>query len=198
VTTAPHRYAVGDRVIIDPDHATATTRGVVYVVTELLKVNLRMQPVGGGRAVRANPSLLLPAPPDGSPATVGVPYVPPLTKGTVVTVAGPGWTQPAGELYVVLNESAAGKVSFAKLGGDPGGRYWAGIPRRAVTPVTGRPAVLTGISAEFSSQDLEALVRTAGDAACADKADLSAHQRGLAARAYQLNQADALDDNPDD
>jgi len=77
---------------------------VVYRVTRTLKVNVVVEPVDGGRAMRIHPDYLLPAPDDttaaatvAATASVAVPYLAPLDPGTVVTVAGPGWKQPAGQ-----------------------------------------------------------------------------------------------------
>ena len=114
-------YAIGDRVIVDPAVAWARHLGVVYRVTRLLPVNVIVEPVGGGRPLKINPAL--PAArarrrqqhrrrPAAAAANVElVPYETPLEQGTLVTVAGPGWKQPPGELYVVLRDNGAGRVS---------------------------------------------------------------------------------------
>jgi hypothetical protein len=151
-----HTFTVGDLVIVDPEFARPTQRGVVYRVTRLLPVNIIAEPVAGGRPIRANPSMLLPAPADaaaiesaaaGATATaVGVTYQPPpppLYRGQVVTIAGPRWRRPAGELYVVLRDKADGKVSVAILGGDPQGRYWPSLPRTYLTVVEPAQIALT-------------------------------------------------------
>ncbi|WP_019901951.1 hypothetical protein [Salinispora arenicola] len=141
--SSAHSYAIGDRVIVDPAIASARHRGVIYRVTRLLPVNVVVEPDGGGRTMRINPSYLRPAP-DANNTNTGataavtgverVPYETPLDQGTLVTVAGPGWKQPAGELYVVLRDNGTGKVSLVKLGGN-NGRYWRGVSRRLVTVV---------------------------------------------------------------
>lgn len=64
-----------------------------------------------------------------------VPYQPPLSPGQIVTVAGPGWREPADVLYIVLKHRGDDKVSIAKLGGDQRGRYWPRVPRRMLTVV---------------------------------------------------------------
>lgn len=138
-------YAIGDRVIVDPAVASARHRGVVYRVTRLLPVNVVVEPVDGGRPMRINPSYLQPAP-DAPDTTTGaaanaaaaivelVPYEAPLEQGALVTVAGPGWKQPPGELYVVLRDNGTGTVSLVKLGGN-NGKYWRGVSRRLLTVI---------------------------------------------------------------
>jgi hypothetical protein len=152
-------YAVGDTVIVDPAVAAARPLGVVYRITQLLTVNVVVEPVGGGRPMKINPGYLQPAPATdhttdtdtadtgtaatgtaatgtaGGTATVAtVPYEAPLDQGTLVTVAGPGWRQPPGELYVVLRDNGTGRASIVKLGGA-GGRYWRGVARRLLTVI---------------------------------------------------------------
>jgi hypothetical protein len=136
-------YAIGDRVIVDPAVASARHLGITYRVTRLLPVNVVVEPEGGGRTMRINPSYLQPAPDTDSTSTGAsavvasvelVPYETPLEQGALVTVAGPGWKQPPGELYVVLRDNGTGKVSLVKLGGN-NGRYWRGVSRRLVTVV---------------------------------------------------------------
>jgi hypothetical protein len=134
-----HRFRVGDRVVVAPDVARAAHRGVVYRVTRLLPVNIVAEPVDGGRPIRVNPMHLRPAPdgdsaPPATAAVAGVPYEAPLDQGTLVTVAGPGWKQPPGELYVVLRDNGHGRASIVKLGGN-GGRYWTGVSRRLLTVI---------------------------------------------------------------
>lgn len=46
--------------------------------------------------------------------------------------------------------------------------------------------VLIGISAMFSPDEIECLVRTAGDAVCGDRADLTSRQLELAQRVHQV------------
>jgi hypothetical protein len=132
-------YAVGDRVIVDPAVATARDAGVVYRVTRLLPVNVVVQPVDGGQPMKIRPSYLQPEPPPGGGAPAGgtavgtVGYEPLLDAGALVTVAGPGWSQPPSQLYVVLRDTGSGRVSVVALGGA-GGRYWR-VSRRLVTVV---------------------------------------------------------------
>lgn len=83
------KYDVGDKVVCNPDEVSAAYCGTVYTLVQKLKVNVVLDPVGGGKRLKINPANLLPAPPDGEPvAAMGVPYREPLATGTVVTVAG--------------------------------------------------------------------------------------------------------------
>ncbi|MCZ7421161.1 hypothetical protein O7605_16785 [Verrucosispora sp. WMMA2121] len=134
--SSPHTYAVGDRVIIDPAVARASTRGVTYRVTRLLPVNVVVEPVNGGRAVKVNPTYLRPA--SSADTTTGgeraMFHEAPLHPGALVTVTGAGWKQPHGELYVVLRDTGTGRVSLVPLGGN-NGRYWRGVSRHLLTTV---------------------------------------------------------------
>ncbi|MBM0201827.1 hypothetical protein JNW90_00990 [Micromonospora sp. STR1s_5] len=129
-----HRFKKDDLVVIHADYARVIDRGVIYKIVRLLPVNIEIVPAGGGKAWRVAPHQIEPAP-TGAQATVDiVPFLPPLHCAQVVTVAGPGWKEPAEKLWVVLKEKADGKVSLALLGGDRG-RYWPSVPRRWITPV---------------------------------------------------------------
>ncbi|MFF0172910.1 hypothetical protein [Micromonospora profundi] len=134
--SSPHTYAIGDRVTIDPAVARASTRGVTYRVTRLLPVNVVVEPVEGGRPVKVNPTCLRPA--HKADTTTGsewsMAHEAPLQPGTLVTVAGAGWKQPPGELYVVLRDTGTGRVSLVPLGGN-NGRYWRGVSRHLLTTV---------------------------------------------------------------
>jgi hypothetical protein len=145
------RFKVGDLVIVAPLYARPSDRGVVYRVTKILKVNIDAVPVRGGRTLRANPDVFLPAPDDlaaagsgaaGTPAATVemVPLQPTLWQATVVTITGPGWKQPASQLWVVLKDKVD-KVSVARLGGVDGARYYPSVPRSYLTVVD--PANLT-------------------------------------------------------
>jgi hypothetical protein len=129
-------YRVGDFVMVAGMYARPRDRGVIYRVTKVMPVNIVAEPVHGGRPIKGKPDLFVPAPADAhTSATVStIAYQAPLSCGEVVTVAGPGWRQPAEQLYVVLRESPDGKVKLARLGGE-GGRYWPSIPRSMVTVV---------------------------------------------------------------
>jgi hypothetical protein len=130
-------FNIDDRVMIDDQVARPSARGVIYRVVDHLRVDLVLEPVGGGRRVRVKPAYLVPAPTGTATAArvETIPYQPPLNPGQIVTVTGVGWKQPAGQLYVVLKEKADTRVSIARLGGDPQGRYWPGIPRGMLTTV---------------------------------------------------------------
>jgi hypothetical protein len=141
------RFKVGDLVIVAPLYARPSDRGFVYRVTKILKVNIDAVPVRGGRTLRANPDAFLPTPDDGAAAGTDpaatvemVPLQPTLWQATVVTITGPGWRQPAGQLWVVLKDKVD-KVSVARLGGVDGARYYPSVPRSYITVVD--PAHLT-------------------------------------------------------
>ncbi|WP_328384250.1 hypothetical protein OHQ88_34035 (plasmid) [Micromonospora zamorensis] len=129
-----HSFNRNDLVVIQPDYARVIDRGVIYKVVRLLPVNIEIMPVGGGKAWRVAPHQIQPAPTGAQAIVDTIPYQPPLHSGQVVTVAGPGWKEPAEKLWVVLKEKGDGKVSLALLGGA-GGRYWPSVPRGWITPV---------------------------------------------------------------
>lgn len=135
-STTRTTFQVGDLVVINAMYARRGQEDQVYKVTKLLPVNVQIQPVVGGRGIIIHPSGLQPAPADRvtQVTEVGVPYMPMLYAGTVVTVSGPGWRQSTTDLYVVLTEKVDGKVKIVKLGGEDG-RYWPGIPRTYLTVV---------------------------------------------------------------
>nr|WP_296073288.1 hypothetical protein [uncultured Actinoplanes sp.] len=115
--------------------AQAGHLGVVYRITQLLRVNVVIEPVNGGRASRINPMYLLPAPegtaqPPTTTTTNG--YHTPLEQGTLVTVTSP--KIPSDQLYVVLRDNGDGKASIVRLGGDHG-RYWRNVPHRQLTVI---------------------------------------------------------------
>lgn len=137
-------FKIGDLVTVAEEVARNEHRGVTYKVTKINRVNITVQRVGDqhgtGRPMTGHPSLFRPAAAPSTDASAPsatvtmVPYLPPLYCGTVITVSGPGWRGPVGEMYVVLKEYDDGKVRFARIGGD-GGRYWTGIHRSRVTVV---------------------------------------------------------------
>jgi hypothetical protein len=141
-------FAVKDLVIVNPLYARSWDRGVVYRVTRILPINIEVEPIGGGRKLRANPDLFQHAPtgttpagniPAGAATVTTVPLLAPLWPASVVTVAGPGWRQPAEQLWVVLRDKGD-TVSIAKLGADAG-RYFPKVPRTFLTVID--PAHLT-------------------------------------------------------
>jgi hypothetical protein len=99
-----HPYAVGDRVIINPDLARTSELGIVWTVTKHLTVNDVIERVDGtGRPMRINPLDLRHAPADAPATNPAVkaevtPYQAPLYPGTLVTITGPRWTKPADTL----------------------------------------------------------------------------------------------------
>ncbi|GAB1690715.1 hypothetical protein [Krasilnikovia sp. M28-CT-15] len=136
----PPTFAVGDRVICNPDETPARYHGIVWTVESKARVNVNLRPVAGGRGLRIHPSALLPAPADGTipPTATVVAHRPPLTLGAVVTVASPRWKGSTG-LYVVLRDNGD-TARLVLLGGDQD-RYWPKVPRGWLTEVD-RDAVL--------------------------------------------------------
>jgi hypothetical protein len=84
-------FQVGDLVMIADEYARPAHRGLTYLPGhKKLPVNLGLEPVTGGRRIRANSQVLVPAT-DAADATVAeVPFQPPLWPGQGVTVTGPG------------------------------------------------------------------------------------------------------------
>lgn len=130
-------FKTGDLVVVREAYARPRDRGRTYRVTNILKVNITVTPIDGGRALRGKPELFELAPErfEGAVAVATlVPFLAPLSPGEVVTVVGVGWKEPSDRLYVVLNERGDGKVKLARLGGD-NGRYWSSVPRAWLTIV---------------------------------------------------------------
>ncbi|WP_306211080.1 hypothetical protein [Actinoplanes sp. RD1] len=138
-------FAVGDKVICNPEETPAKYHGLVFTVEKILPVNIAIRPLGGGRGLRIHPSLLLPAPADGTtPAAnaVTVPFHPMLSPGAAVTVASPRWKGGNG-LYIVLNDNVD-TVRLALLGGDEH-RVWTKVPRSWITAVD-QQAILDAVA----------------------------------------------------
>ena len=129
-------FSVGDLVIVAPAYQRPTHRGVVYRITRILKVNIEAVPTTAGpRPIKGRPEIFQPAPTNTPANPTGIPDTTPpptLHPGTVVTIAGPGWTQPPERLYTILRDNDR-NVSAAVLGGD-NGRYWR-ISRTMLTVV---------------------------------------------------------------
>jgi hypothetical protein len=132
VPHTPPKFAVGDRVIVDPQ-VSAKYAGIVWTVEKIMPVNVLLQRVGGGKGLRIPPAALLPAPAAGSitftPVTA---YRPPLPVGAVVTVSSPLWKGGDG-LHVVLADNDD-TLRLVLLGGN-NNRYWPKVPAAWVTPV---------------------------------------------------------------
>ena len=109
-------FAVGDRVGLNDSKLA----GRSFTVAKVNPTTYSLDPVGGGRGVRA-PHDMVCAPPaagDG-PAPAAV-----LARGTLVRYTGPatvGAFTP-GTLAVVLDDRGGDRVTVAKLGGTPGDR----------------------------------------------------------------------------
>lgn len=129
-TEKPYTPSKGDQVMFKPEFARPQDTGKVFTVKQTLKVNVDIVPVGGGQTIRTRPYMLMPAPEGGAApaATGGRPYESPLLPAQVVKFTGkPG-------LFVVLRDNG-GKYSVAPLNASDG-RYWRGVARHLLTPVT--------------------------------------------------------------
>ncbi|MCX5070914.1 hypothetical protein OOJ91_34260 [Micromonospora lupini] len=137
-TTVPF-FAVDDFVVVKPEYARKSDKGVVYKVVRVMPVNLLLEPVGGGPRVRANPTQVDKAPAsmaaEAAARAVAAPVVGPLPLAKVVMVSGLGWKEPVERLYVVIKDNGD-QVNVAVLGGDEEkpGRYWR-VPRPFIKPV---------------------------------------------------------------
>jgi hypothetical protein len=126
----------GDLVAIADQYARPDDRGIVYEITRENPVNWQLAPInGGGRALRCRPEMLRKATADEIAAARASDPVVPVHPGTVVTVTGPGWSQPAETPWSVTRLNGAHLVEIARLGGDAG-RSVARIPRAYLTPVS--------------------------------------------------------------
>jgi hypothetical protein len=115
-----------------PDYAPTGSSSTVYRITKLNKKTVTIEAVGGGRQYRASPYMLVDAPAEAAAAAEALPTVP-TPVGAVVTISGPGWSRPAGELFSVKTDGDT-TVAVARLGGNDG-RYFPKIPRRMLTVV---------------------------------------------------------------
>lgn len=129
---------VGEFVTVREDLATKATRGLVFEVTKVATGanNVYLDPVAGGRGVRAEAWMLIRAE---RPANVVKQE--PVDVGAVVTVSGRGWREPAGQFYVVTQVAIDGKCKLFVLGGTARGAHWNNIPRDLITVVD--PARIT-------------------------------------------------------
>ncbi|GGK36652.1 hypothetical protein GCM10010124_31620 [Pilimelia terevasa] len=143
-------FANGDLVVLAPYYTRRTTAGVVYRVNEIDggKKSVRATSVVGGRVIRADfdgwrlaPADLAAAALAKASASGADPAA--VVEGAVVTIAGRGWKQPAGQLFVVTRRAGDEKVRVARLGGD-GGRYWPSVPLAFVTVVAPPAALVVG------------------------------------------------------
>lgn len=133
-------FSVGDLVKFAPPYDTGTYAGT-YRVAKINPRTLGLEPVAGGRGVRADRSLLLPAEVTDEERSAMAKALSdaalqdalnPLSNGTVVT-ANLGPKAPAG-LYVITGETPKG-YRLSLLGGAMGTRYYTGVPRARLTVV---------------------------------------------------------------
>lgn len=133
-------FNVGDIVTFAPPYDTGRYAGK-YRVVKINPRTLGLEPINGGRGVRADKSLLLPGEiSDDERAALAkarsdaalADALNPLSNGTVVT-ANLGAKAPQG-LYVITAETPRG-YRLSLLGGAMGTRYYTGVPRARLTVV---------------------------------------------------------------
>lgn len=113
-------FRKGDHVILDPALPNGHQfKGIAYLVTKVNPTNVRLERLDGQSGiVDIHAAVLLPAPADMVAAALSTAQTAArFYLGQAVTVAGPGWRRPAGELYVVTGSRVTG-YQIARLGGD--------------------------------------------------------------------------------
>jgi hypothetical protein len=146
-TVTDERFPRLTTVRLKPEYAGKWNR-TVFTVDRYLQVNLQVI-TPQGKKLRGKPYMFerasdVPVTTGHGNSNTGVqvtleplpPSYPDLPVGTFVTVAGPRWKNPAGQVYVVLQDRGD-KVKLALAGGDSG-RYYTNIPRSYVAPVAAR------------------------------------------------------------
>jgi hypothetical protein len=132
------RIAVGDYVRLLPFVGTRAQSAATYVVTELIGQRISMEPVAGGRGLRAAHEHVRRLDPSSREYEAAkaqhqkVAGSPKLYPGSIVKVTVPTWKDGDGP-YVVLAVAEA-TAKLARLGGDSG-RYWPKIPIAALVAV---------------------------------------------------------------
>lgn len=139
---SPRAFAIGDRVICNPEETRARFHGIVWTVERIHAVNVDLRSEDGGRRLRIHPSALLPAPADGDTTATQVPYRPPLSVGAVVTVSSPRW-KGGDHLHVVLTDNGDA-LRLTMLGGNHN-QVWSNVPRGWVTEVD-RTALVAAVA----------------------------------------------------
>ncbi|MCM4082212.1 hypothetical protein [Paractinoplanes hotanensis] len=124
----------GDLVVIAEEHQRPDDRGLVFEITRVNPVNWSLSPVNGDRPLRCPPEMLRKATAEEITAAQAAPPVAPVHCGTVVTVQGPGWRQPAKQLWCVLRLKGQHHAELGRLGGDI--RIYPKVPRKYLTPLT--------------------------------------------------------------
>lgn len=136
---AAQTFEPGDIVRLDEYVGTKAQQKMLWRVTEVRSgtggTQVSIEPVTGGRGLRANPVQLRPASPAEVAAANNVPTAPKVQPGTVVTLQGKVGT------FVVTALSTAGTCSISPLGGGRGYTKVAPIHLTIVTGTVDVPVV---------------------------------------------------------
>ncbi|WP_199515743.1 hypothetical protein [Nucisporomicrobium flavum] len=124
----------GDLVVITEEHQRPGDRGLVFEITRVNPVNWSLSPINGDRPLRCPPELLRKATAEEIAGAQAAPPVAPVHCGTVVTVQGHGWKQPAEQLWCVLRLKGQHHAELGRLGGST--RIYPKVPRSYLTPLT--------------------------------------------------------------
>lgn len=126
-------HKVGDRVVIKPEDAPRSLRGVVFVVESIGPKNTVARPASGGRGIRYPHDTLMAAPESTTTLSDGTEYaseattVPILEWYSVGEIVTFRTRPPAGATtetpYVVWKDGGE-KVNVSRLGGADGARYF--------------------------------------------------------------------------
>jgi hypothetical protein len=123
-------FAIGDKILIQEDHAPADLYGVVFEVTAVNPKNIRASRIGGGRGINYPKTVLLHFEGETVPvpnAPLSKPYVPVqfFNVGEIVSFKEPAPRDiDPNTPYVVTKDAGDEKINVFKLGGGDGARYW--------------------------------------------------------------------------
>jgi hypothetical protein len=119
----------GEYVKIKNALASRVTKGAVYRVKTIGTKYVELEPVMGGRGVKAEPYMI-----ERTEAPADIPTEP-LYVGALVTVAGRSWKEPADRLWFVSKVANDGSATLYPLGGSATGAHYGKVPRGYITIV---------------------------------------------------------------